>query len=98
MYDEKHQLARNRHLNGYQLAKLHTFEIAARQGSFVLAAEELAITPSAVSHRINNLEAELGFKLFQRFHRRIRTDPRGRAVILGVEIVTQLSQSGNTGD
>ncbi|VTR24017.1 DNA-binding transcriptional regulator DsdC [Serratia fonticola] len=40
MYDEKHQLARNRHLNGYQLAKLHTFEIAARQGSFVLAAEE----------------------------------------------------------
>lgn len=46
MYDEKHQLARNRHLNGYQLAKLHTFEIAARQGSFVLAAEELAITPA----------------------------------------------------
>lgn len=77
MYDDKHQLAHNRHLNGYQLAKLHTFEIAARQSSFVLAAEELAITPSAVSHRINNLEAELGFKLFQRFHRRIELTPEG---------------------
>ncbi|TQI81271.1 LysR family D-serine deaminase transcriptional activator [Serratia fonticola] len=80
MYDEINPLARNRHLNGYQLAKLHTFEVAARQGSFVLAAEELAITPSAVSHRINNLEAELGFKLFQRFHRRIALTPEGERV------------------
>lgn len=44
---------------------------------FALAAQELSITPSAVSHRINLLEKELGFLLFQRFHRRITLTPEG---------------------
>ncbi|WP_268630581.1 LysR family transcriptional regulator, partial [Escherichia coli] len=39
--------------------------------------QELSITPSAVSHRINLLEKELGFLLFQRFHRRITLTPEG---------------------
>ncbi|HAW5999231.1 TPA: LysR family transcriptional regulator, partial [Escherichia coli] len=47
---------RNRLLNGWQLSKLHTFEVAARHQSFALAAEELSLSPSAVSHRINQLE------------------------------------------
>ncbi len=51
---------RNRLLNGWQLSKLHTFEVAARHQSFALAAEELSLSPSAVSHRINQLEEELG--------------------------------------
>lgn len=37
----------------------------------------MSITPSAVSHRINLLEKELGFLLFQRFHRRITLTPEG---------------------
>mgnify|MGYP001186081405 FL=1 len=46
----------NRLLNGWQLSKLYTFEVAARHESFALAAEELSLTPSAVSHRMNQLE------------------------------------------
>ena len=41
---------RNRLLNGWQLSKMHTFEVAARHQSFALAAEELSLSPSAVSH------------------------------------------------
>ena len=51
---------RNRLLNGWQLSKMHTFEVAARHQSFALAAEELSLSPSAVSHRINQLEEEWG--------------------------------------
>ncbi|WP_149801219.1 LysR family transcriptional regulator, partial [Salmonella enterica] len=43
---------RNRLLNGWQLSKLYTFEVAARHQSFALAADELSLSPSAVSHRI----------------------------------------------
>ena len=32
---------RNRLLNGWQLSKMYTFEVAARHESFALAAEEL---------------------------------------------------------
>ena len=47
MYGEENYVARssvagNKLLNGYQLARLHTFEAAARHGSFALAADELA--------------------------------------------------------
>ncbi|MCF1427767.1 MAG: DNA-binding transcriptional regulator DsdC [Shewanella sp.] len=68
----------NRLLSSYQLAKLHTFEVAARHQSFALAAEELCVSASAVSHRIGGLESELGFKLFGRFHRRIELTPEGK--------------------
>lgn len=40
--------ARNRLLNGWQLSKMYTFEVAARHESFALAAEELSLSPSAV--------------------------------------------------
>jgi LysR family D-serine deaminase transcriptional activator len=33
-------------LNGWQLSRLSTFEVAARHESFALAADELALTPS----------------------------------------------------
>ncbi|MDN5450212.1 MAG: DNA-binding transcriptional regulator DsdC [Enterobacterales bacterium] len=80
MFEHSKYIARNKLLNGYQLSKLYTFEVAARHESFALAAEELSISPSAVSHRINQLEEELGFKLFQRFHRRIALTPEGERV------------------
>lgn len=78
MSPENSYLNRNKLLNGYQLSKLYTFEVAARHCSFALAANELAITPSAVSHRINALEEELGFKLFERFHRKIALTTEGK--------------------
>ncbi|MFT3778683.1 MAG: LysR substrate-binding domain-containing protein [Ottowia sp.] len=43
---------------------LLAFEAVARLRSVTLAAEELNVTPSAVSHRIRQLESRLGIKLF----------------------------------
>ena len=71
---------RNRLLNGWQLSKLHTFEVAARHQSFALAAEELSLSPSAVSHRINQLEEELGIQLFVRSHRKVELTHEGKRV------------------
>jgi LysR family transcriptional regulator, glycine cleavage system transcriptional activator len=45
---------------------LSAFEAAARHGSFAIAADELCITPSALSHRIRLLEEFVGERLFVR--------------------------------
>ena len=45
---------------------LHTFCTAARHRTLGQAAEELYVTPSAVSHQLKKLEAELGLALFER--------------------------------
>ncbi len=45
---------------------LKTFQVAARLQSFKAAAEELFVTPSAVSHQIKALEEQLGVALFER--------------------------------
>lgn len=52
---------------------LKTFQIAARLQSFKAAAEELSVTPSAVSHQIKALEEQLGVTLFERGTRGART-------------------------
>ena len=48
---------------------LRVFESAARHLSFKLAAQELSITPAAVSQQIKTLEHQLGVKLFNRHNR-----------------------------
>jgi LysR family transcriptional regulator, glycine cleavage system transcriptional activator len=48
------------------LTALATAEVIARQNSFTAAAEELHVTPSAISHQIRGLEEWLGFPLFRR--------------------------------
>ena len=48
---------------------LRVFEAAARHLSFTRAAEELFITPAAVSQQIKTLEHQLGIKLFNRHNR-----------------------------
>ncbi|WP_288363971.1 LysR family transcriptional regulator [uncultured Spongiibacter sp.] len=53
------------------LQALKAFESAARLGSFKLAAEELSLTPTAISHHISNLEGRLSVSLFHRHGRRI---------------------------
>ncbi len=42
------------------------FDAVARQGSFNKAAQQLHLTPSAISHAIAVMEEELGFSLFNR--------------------------------
>lgn len=53
------------------------FEAAARLQSFKLAAEELCVTPGAVSHQISTLEEFIGQKLFQRQNRSIKLTNAG---------------------
>jgi DNA-binding transcriptional LysR family regulator len=59
------------------LASLRFFEAAGRHLSFRRAAEELNVTPSAVSHGILALERELGLRLFLREPRRLSLTPAG---------------------
>lgn len=63
---------------------LRTFESAARLRSFKLAALELAVTPTAVSHQIKALEQQLGFALFDRIPRGVRLTPKGERLFAGV--------------
>ncbi len=62
------------------LRGLRTFCVAARHESFRLAAEELFVTASAVSHQIKSLEEELGTQLFDRNSRRLRLSDTGRSL------------------
>ena len=59
------------------LSALRAFEAAARLGSFKAAAEELAVTPTAVSHQIRALEAQSGLALFDRQVRKVSLTDAG---------------------
>ena len=60
------------------LSSLRTFEAAARLGSFSLAADELSVTASAVSHQVKLLEEYTGVQLFRRIHRSVVLTDVGR--------------------
>jgi len=62
------------------LGALRVFEAAARRLSFKFAAEELNVTPTAVSHQIRLLEEILGTKLFERRTRQVRLTASGHAL------------------
>ncbi|MGB8859459.1 MAG: LysR family transcriptional regulator [Ilumatobacteraceae bacterium] len=66
------------------LIDLEAFEAAARHGSFVAAAGELHLTPSAISHRVRSLERQLGVVLFTRHARRIELTDHGRSYMPSV--------------
>lgn len=57
---------------------LRSFEAAARLESFSLAAAELHLTPSAISHQVRELEDYFGRPLFLRRNRRVELTPEGR--------------------
>ncbi len=59
------------------LRALQAFEAVARSHSVTRAADELAVTPSAISHRLRGLEEHLGVKLFHRAKRRIALSDAG---------------------
>ncbi|NKB54052.1 MAG: transcriptional regulator GcvA [Rhizobiaceae bacterium] len=63
------------------LNALRAFEAAGRCGSMSAAAEELAVTPAAVSHQIKTLEDYFGFSLFARSVRSIRLTERGAVLM-----------------
>jgi LysR family glycine cleavage system transcriptional activator len=61
------------------LNALRAFEAAGRHVSFTRAAEELRVTPGAVSRQIKLLEDFLGVALFERGNRELRISPAGQA-------------------
>lgn len=60
------------------LNALRAFEAAARHLSVKVAAEELCVTPGAVSQMLKTLETHLGVKLFKRVNRGIYLTEAGR--------------------
>jgi LysR family glycine cleavage system transcriptional activator len=81
------------------LKYLKTFQVAAARESFKAAADELCVTPSAVSHQIKALEKQLGIALFERGAHSLTLTEAGRnylrhmdAVFARLETVTEQLQ------
>src|SRR5688572_6686787 len=68
-----------------QLRSLRAFCVAARHRSFKIAADELFLTPSAVSHQMKELEDTLGVQLFERKTRSLELTTAGHTVLDEVE-------------
>src|SRR5205085_245971 len=66
------------------LSALRAFEAAARLLSFSKAADELHVTPAAISHQIHGLEQDLGVRLFHRRNRAVEPTPSARVLLPGL--------------
>jgi len=86
------------------LNALRAFNVVGRLGSITAAAEELCVTPAAISRQIRILEEYVGRRLFHRRHRRIVLTPAGNeyhadisSFFLGLHRATQhlLAQGEN---
>lgn len=73
-----------RHYNLPPMTTLVAFEAAARHSSFKAAADELNVTPGAVSHQIKALEEALGVGLFVRVHRGVALSDEGRELFTAI--------------
>ncbi|WP_218168361.1 LysR family transcriptional regulator, partial [Pantoea sp. B9002] len=79
------------------LTALRAFESAARQRSFKAAAEELVVTPTAVSHQIRSLEGWLGVPLFERLPRQVRLTDAGERLFRSLHgALLEIAQSVDT--
>jgi LysR family glycine cleavage system transcriptional activator len=67
------------------LRNLRAFCVAARQLSFKFAADELCLTPSAVSHQMKELETILGMRLFERRTRALELTTAGLRLLREIE-------------
>ena len=66
------------------LNALRAFEASARHRSFSRAAEELNVTPAAISHQIKALEEYLSAKLFTRANRTLMLTQAGQSLLPGI--------------
>jgi LysR family glycine cleavage system transcriptional activator len=66
------------------LSALRAFEAAARLQSFSKAADELNVTPAAISHQIHALEEDLGVSLFARRNRAVELTASARVLLPGL--------------
>jgi len=73
----------------HPLRHVRVFCVAGRHLSFKRAAEQLFLTPSAVSHQVRELEDELGVRLFERRTRSLELTPAGRSLLESVAPLLQ---------
>src|SRR5690348_11683141 len=66
---------------------LKTFQVAAQRQSFKSAADELCITPSAVSHQVKSLESQLGIPLFDRGPHSLFLNEAGRNYLQALDAI-----------
>ncbi|WP_289035315.1 LysR substrate-binding domain-containing protein [uncultured Roseibium sp.] len=66
------------------LRALHAFSLLARHGRAAQAAEELGVSPSALSHLMRKLESELGATLVLRDGRGLTLTEEGQRLALGI--------------
>lgn len=67
--------------------KLLAFATLARLGSFTMAAKEMSLTQSAVSHAIKALERDLGCRLFDRMGRSVTITPAGSQLLQHTDVI-----------
>lgn len=67
------------------MTALICFEAAARKLSFRRAAEEMNVTPAAISHQIKALEADLGCSLFIRRSRGVELTEKGAYLLVVIQ-------------
>ena len=76
---------------------LRSFEAAARHLSFTRAADELCVTPGAVSQQVKSLEGALGIALFRRLPRSLVLTDAGEAylpaIISAFDIISKATES-----
>ncbi|UIP29739.1 LysR substrate-binding domain-containing protein [Photobacterium sp. TLY01] len=76
------------------LNSFRAFEAAARLRSFKAAAAELYVTPTAISHQIRQLEAQMGTLLFERKTRSVALTQEGEALLAVTHQALKQLQSG----
>lgn len=76
------------------LNAIRTFETCARHLSFKKAAEDLHVTPSAVSYQMRALQEDLGVALFERAGRGLTLTEQGAALATDVKTGIQQIEAG----
>jgi LysR family glycine cleavage system transcriptional activator len=76
------------------LIAARSFEAAARHKSFLKAAQELNVTPTAVSHQVKRLEDYLGQALFVRLNRAVELTEAGTTLAYKLSDIFCASRPG----
>ncbi len=76
--------------------QVHAFAALARRGSFTLAAKDLYLTQSAVSHAMKALEEDIGCRLVDRVGRRVRLTSAGEQFLRHAENILREMQSARS--
>ena len=77
--------------------QLHAFAALARRGSFTLAAKDIFLTQSAVSHAIKALEDDVGARLVDRVGRRVLLTQAGEQFLRHTEKILREMEVARTG-